>query len=82
MLGLTPTYDAHLWLRKWSTLLSALQGMFGAALVAWMSLPEDMRARFPDWVPTGIGTGVLLVALLTPLATNTVQNKLRDCVQS
>lgn len=79
-LGFTPTLDAVAWLSKWSTKLAALQLAFGAALGAWLTFDDGMKASFPGWVPTLLGAGVMLTGFLQALAPNIAQKKVTDKV--
>lgn len=74
--GLTPTSDAHLWSKKLSTKLSALQFSFGGAALAYALLPQRMQEALPNWVMVTIAAGVLVTAFFLPAAVNTVQKKL------
>jgi hypothetical protein len=76
--GLTPTPDAHLWTKKWSTWLSALQLSFGGAAMAYALLPTRMQEALPDWIMITVAGGVLVTAFLLPAAVNTVQKRLQQ----
>lgn len=76
MLKLIPTRDAHLWKSKNSTRLQVLQAVFGAALAAFVTLPDRILDVFPHWVLITIGGGVIITAVLTVIAANSAQQKL------
>lgn len=82
MLGLTPTDSAKNWKRKWSTWLSALQVAFAGALLSWGLLDERIKDSLPDFVPTVLGGGMLILGFLLPAAVNTVQKKLNPPPES
>jgi hypothetical protein len=76
MLGFEPTWDAQVWLKKWSTWLAVVQAALGAATLAWVALDADMRAAIPVIIPKVTGIATLAIAFITPILTNATQRKL------
>jgi hypothetical protein len=69
----TPTKDAHLRWRKWSTWLALASASASAGLGAFAILPERVQALMPDAALGALGGIAIVSALLIPLATSVQQ---------
>lgn len=74
--GLKPTSDAHLWLKKWSTWLALASASAMGALGTYALMPQRVQDLIPDWALLALGAIALVSALLVPVATSLSQPKL------
>jgi len=72
------TSDAHLWRRKASTWLAGIAASCAAGAGAFLVMPPEWKALFPDWLAIGFVVVGVVSAALVPLATSISQSKLQQ----